>query len=165
MDLSEHAVQVRLGFEEYGGKTRLKVQFLNPYGSTGGGGVTKADGTTRKSIANRLGSKLRAVAGPAPAAAPKAASAAPKLPPAKPKQTPPPAKPTTESAPPAEATMEQAWDEFVKHCDPAKWDQQAVEAEWFRILAELVPGKQPDQLSPTEWAAMRDQAPGKIIPF
>ncbi|MFW6062021.1 MAG: hypothetical protein ACOC93_04355, partial [Planctomycetota bacterium] len=29
-DLSSHPVQVRLAFEEYGGKTRLKVQYLNP---------------------------------------------------------------------------------------------------------------------------------------
>ena len=164
-DLSQHAVQLKLAFEEYNGKTRLKVQYLNPFGSTGTGGVKKADDTTKTSIRNRLGSKLRAVAGPAPAAAPKAASTPPKLPPAKPKQTPPPVKPTTKSAPGNEATMEQAWDEFIKHCDPAKWDQQAVEQEWFRILAELFPGKQPDQLSPTEWAAMRDQGPGKILPF
>jgi len=164
-DLSQHAVQVKLAFEEYNGKTRLRVQYLNPYGSTGGGGVTKADGTAKTSIRNRLGSKLRALAGPAQPAAAKPA-APPKLPPAKPKapaapaQAPPPA-----SEPRAEATMQEAWEEFSKHCDPAKWDQEAVEKEWFRILAELFPGKQPDELSPTEWAAMRDRGPAMIIPF
>lgn len=61
--------------------------------------------------------------------------------------------------------MAHAWDEFVKHCDPEKWDQEAVEKEWFRILAELFPGKQPDELSPAEWAVMRDEGPAKIIPF
>lgn len=60
--------------------------------------------------------------------------------------------------------MEQAWGEFCKHCPP-KWDQAAVEAEWFRVLAELFPGKQPAELSPTEWAAMRDQGPTHINPF
>ena len=59
--------------------------------------------------------------------------------------------------------MEQAWDEFVKHCDPEKWDQEAIEAEWFRIIAELFPSKQPDELSPAEWATMLAEGPGRIL--
>ena len=170
-DLSEHPVQVKLAFEEYNGKNRLKVQYLNPYDSKGGGGVTKADTVTRKSIANRMGSKLRALTGPAQPVKTKPA-APPKLPPTKPKA---PAAPAPSPAPeiPAEplrdasgqASMEQAWDEFVKHCDPDKWDQQAIEQEWFRIVAELFPGKQPDELTPTEWAVMRDEGSARIIPF
>ena len=65
----------------------------------------------------------------------------------------------------SEATMAEAWEEFVKHCDPEKWDQEAVEKEWFSILSEMFPGKQPDELSAAEWAVMRDEGPGKIIPF
>ena len=185
-DLSQHPVQVKLAFEEYGGKTRLKVAYLNPHGSTGKGGVSKADDATRKSITNRLGSKLRATAGPAqapakaagkPAAKPAAGTAAPpKLPPAKPKAQPPaapppPAVPTPEppraepSPDPQAATMEAAWAEFCKHCPPPKWDQGAIEAEWFRILSAMFPGKQPGELSPAEWAAMRDGGPAQIIPF
>jgi hypothetical protein len=149
-DLSQHAVQVKLAFEEYGGKTRLKVQYLNPFGSTGTGLVTKADAPTRRAITNRMGPKLRALAGPSQPATPKAPT--PPAPPVEPPQAP-------------EATMEQAWEEFVKHCPPEKWDQESIEKEWFRIIAELFPGKQPDQLSPAEWATMRDQGPGRIIPF
>jgi len=175
-DLSEHPVQVKLGFEEYGGKTRIKVQFLNPFGSTAGGGVSKADDATRRTISNRLGSKLRAMAGPAQT--PTKPAGPPKLPPAKPKvqPTPPPKAPKTEAAPPAEqadeaprdpdaSTLGEAWAEFCSHCPAEKWDQAAVEAEWFRILAELFPGKQPDELSAAEWAVMRDQGPAQIIPF
>lgn len=150
-DLSEHPVQVKLGFEEYGGKTRIKVQYLNPFGSTGGGGVSKADDATRRTISNRLGSKLRAMAAPAPKTEP--------APPAE------PAAPVEQPRDPEAATMEEAWGEFCKHCPPPKWDQAAVEAEWFRIIAELFPGKQPDELTPAEWAAMRDQGPAQIIPF
>ena len=175
-DLSQHPVQVKLAFEEYGGKTRIKVQFLNPFGSTAGGGVSKADDATRRTISNRLGSKLRAVAGPAQA--PTKPAGPPKLPPAKPKAkpAPPPAAPKNEPAPPVAgaeeaprdpdaSTLEEAWGEFCKHCPPEKWDQAAVEAEWFRIIAELFPGKQPDELSAAEWAVMRDQGPAQIIPF
>jgi len=168
-DLSGHPVQLKLAFEEYGGKTRLKVQYLNPYGSTGSGGVTKADAPTRKSITNRLGSKLRALAGPAQPAQAKPVTP-PRLPPAKPKApaAPAPAPAPAASAEPepsAESSMEATWDEFVKHCNGEKWDQEAIEAEWFRILAELFPGKQPDELSPAEWVVMRDEGPGRIIPF
>lgn len=177
-DLSEHAVQVKLAVEEYNGKNRLKVQYLNPYGSSASGGVTKADGATRKSISNRINSKLRAMAVPAqgkPAPKPAGANAAQKLPPARPKAQPPashpPARPSPEPpvAKPAEdpqaVTMEEAWEEFCKHCPPPKWDQDATEKEWFRILAEMFPGRQPDELTAVEWAAMRDEGPAKIIPF
>ncbi len=178
-DLSEHAVQVKLGFEEYGGRTRLRVQYLNPFGSTGGGGVSKADDATRRTIGNRLGSKLRALSGPVPAPTkPTKPAAPPKLPPAKPKAQPtaaptaPVPKPEPVAPPPAEAprdpassSMAEAWAAFCKACSGPQWDQRAVEGEWFRILAELFPGKQPDELSPTEWAVMRDEGPTRIVPF
>jgi len=61
--------------------------------------------------------------------------------------------------------MDEAWAEFCSHCPPEKWDQQAIEKEWFRILAELFPGKQPGELSGTEWAVMRDKGPAEIVPF
>jgi len=160
---------LKLAFEEYNGKTRLKVQYLNPYGSTGAGGVTKAEGAAKTAIRNRLGSKLRALAGPAQPAQAKP-PASPKLPPAKPKAPPtsaPPSVPASTPKPQAngEATMEQAWEEFVKHCPPEKWDREAIEKEWFRIIAELFPGKQPDELSGAEWAVMRDEGPARILPF
>jgi hypothetical protein len=61
--------------------------------------------------------------------------------------------------------MEQAWEEFVKHCPAPKWDQDSTEKEWFRVIAELFPGKQPDQLTWNDWAVMVTQGPTKIIPF
>ena len=56
-DLSEHAVQVKLGFEQYNDKTRLRVQYLNPHGSMGGG-ISKADDT--KKTAKRAAHAQRA---------------------------------------------------------------------------------------------------------
>jgi len=195
-DLSKHAVQVKLALEEYGGKTRLKVQYLNPYGATGGGTITKADEPTRKSIAARLGPKLRAMVGAAPAVAPKpaapaaparqaapaapvpttptaattptaptASASSPKLPPAKSKPAPPVAAPPPLPAPEVLSPMEAAWAEFCSNCPSPKWEQATIEQEWFRVLAALFPGKQPDELSDVEWATMRDVGPSKIIPF
>jgi len=185
-DLSQHPVQVKLALEEYGGKTRMKVQYLNPFGSTGGGGVTKADDATRRSITNRINSKLRALAGPAPAPAkpagkpapkPAAGSAAtPKLPPAKPKAqpaTPPPAAPTPEPAPveapadPQASDMDGAWRAFCTAYESMgpKGTPEDREQQWFSAISRLFPGKQPDELTPAEWAAMRDEGPAQIIPF
>ncbi len=33
------------------------------------------------------------------------------------------------------------------------------------VLAAMFPGRQPDELTPAEWTAMRDEGPGQIIPF
>ena len=187
--LYQQPVQLRLAFEEYNGSTSLKVQFLNPYGSRIGG-VPRADEEMRRSIANRLGPKFRAVAGGTPANPPKPAGKPAPSKVANPAPT-PAAPPSPVAAAPApapaprqdsgqapsassgqaprqdsgQATMEQAWAEFTKNCPPPKWDQAAIEAEWFRILADLFPGKQAGELTPTEWGIMLAEGPGKIIPF
>jgi hypothetical protein len=167
--LAQQPVQVKLAFEEYNGQQNLKVQFLNPYGSQRGG-IGKADDEARRAINNRLGGKFRAMAGGTPANPPKPAGK-PTSPTSAPKPAVPkpalakPATPAQAPSVPATATMEQAWAEFTSHCPPDKWDQEAIEKEWFRILAELFPGKQPDQLTGADWAVMLAQGPEKIIPF
>ena len=166
-DLSEHAVQVKLAFEEYNGKTRLRVQYLNPYGSTSGGGVKKADGAAKTGIRNRLGSKLRALAGPAQPAA--ARPAAPNLPPAKPKAPTAPAVPS-EPRPnvvDGECDVQTAWDAFRTAYEGmgANGTPEDCEQQWFEVIGKLFPGRQPNELSPTDWAIMRDQGPGNILPF
>lgn len=155
--LTQHPVQIRLGAEEFNGKQSLKVQFLNPYGSQRGG-LAKADDEMRRILANRLGPKFRAMAGGTPAnpPVPTGKPAAPTL---------KPAVPTKPGNPVASATMEEAWGEFVKHCPSPKWDQEAIEKEWFRIIAETFPGKQPDQLTGADWGVMLAEGPSKIIPF
>jgi hypothetical protein len=156
--LREHPVQLKLAFEEYNGNANLKVQYLNPYGSTGGGSVSQANDATRRNIANRLGSKFRATAGGRPL------DTARGRPSPAPKPADPPIPPQPKSAP-AGATMNEAWAEFVKHCDPAKWSQQAVEKEWFRIIADLFDGRQANDLTPADWGRMKAEGPGMIIPF
>ncbi|MFA6135242.1 MAG: hypothetical protein WC869_14610 [Phycisphaerae bacterium] len=160
--LAQQPVQVKLAMEEYNGQQSLKVAFLNPYGAKAGG-VPKADDDLRRSVGNRLGAKFRAYAGGTPANPPKPAGrpAAPAGPRPAPSKSAAPAAPKA----PVTATMEDAWTEFTKHCLPPKWDHEATEKEWFRILAELFPGRQPDALSGADWAVMAADGPGKIIPF
>ena len=166
-DLSQHSVQLKLAFEEYNGKTRLKVQYLNPFGSTGTGGVTKADGAAKTTIRNRLGSKLRALAGPAPK--PTQPAAPPNLPPAKPKAPLAPAPPA-EPEPPAvhdECDMQAAWDVFRTAYDGIgpNGTPEDCEQQWFASIGNLFPGRQLNELMPQEWAKVAAEAPGMIVPF
>lgn len=159
-DLAEHPVQVKLGYEEYDGKTRLKVRFLNPYGAAPGGGVSKADAAARKAISTRLGSKLRALAGGAPAQAPKPSG----RPAPKSKAPAAPAQPSASS----ECTLQEAWAAFCDAYDkagPQEGTAQDRERQWFEILQQLFPGRDVDSLKPVDWAVARAEAVGKIVPF
>ena len=60
--------------------------------------------------------------------------------------------------------MQQAWEKFTKAC-PQGWQQKDIEQEWFRVLADLFPGKQPEAITPAEWGIALEQAPSKIVPF
>jgi hypothetical protein len=145
-DLSQHPVQVKLGFEEYNGKQRIKVQFLNPHGSAPSG-VRKGDENVRKSVNARLGAKLRATAGSVPSPSPKS-----------------PAPPRAPGKPAPTATEAEAWGVFLKACKP-DWTKEHIESEWFRILKQMFPGKEVDALTPADWAVMIADGPSKIVPF
>ena len=155
-DFTDHVVQVKLAFEQYQGRTRLKVQYVDHENSSGGG-IPKADDTTRRSLATRLGAKLRANAGSAPATAP-AARGQPV-----PAQSARPVAPTTTAADRA-VDMEAAWAEYQKHFKPDT-DPKLIEGEWFRILGEMFPGRDPRQLSAADWTRFMAEGPAQIIPF
>jgi len=160
-ELAQKPVQVKLGFEEYEGKTNIRVLFLNPYGSKPAG-VTKADDEFRRAAQNRLGVKFRALAGGTPAPAPKPAGRpAPPVP-----KTAPPKAPAATTEAPTPATMEDAWAAFSAeyNAKPGGSDED-MEQQWFRIIAELFPGKQPDELTEADWGVVLAEGPGKIVPF
>jgi len=169
-DLAQKPVQAKLGFEEYEGQKSIKVQFLNPYGSQRGG-VPRADDDMRRNVGTRLGSKFRALAGGTPANPPKPAvkptAPTPTTPkPAAPPAAPPPAAAVSQApSPQATATMEEAWAEFTNHCTGEKWTQEAVEREWYRVLAQLFGERKVEELTPQDWAVMRVQLPSDSIPF
>lgn len=123
--LGEKPVQLQLGYEEYNGKTRLKVQFTNPYGSTAGG-IKKSDDDTRRAIRNAIGSQLRALSGGKPVNTPKPSgkpASAPKA---------PEATPATPSTPPV--TSDDVWRAFSGQAD-SKWSDKELHAKWFKLLA------------------------------
>jgi hypothetical protein len=156
-DFSQLTVQLTLEFEEYQGRSKLKVKWVDA-ADAAGSAVTKADDVTRRAISTRLGAKFRAMAGGSPAPAPKPAgkpTAPTAAAPPKPAPTPPPAK---------TASMEQTWAVFAKQC-PKTWQQQDIEREWFRVLGDLFPSVQVESLTPQQWAIALEQAPSKIVPI
>jgi hypothetical protein len=155
-DFSQLTVQLTLEFEEYNGRSRIRVKWVDAADAVGNA-VTKADDATRRSISTRLGAKFRALAGGAPAPAPKPAGK-PTAPPAV-KTAPAPTAPAAKTA-----TMQQTWEVFSKQCPP-QWQQQDLEKEWFRVLGNLFPGSQVQTLTPAQWGIALDQAPAMIVPI
>lgn len=150
--LAEHPVQIVADFETYNGNEKLKVKWLNPFGSEGGnGGVTKTESTKQTGIRNRLSSKLRAVGTGASAPAP--SSPAPKSPP----------KPPAESTA-ADGTLDGAWEAVTAKCNPS-WDQAQTESEFWRIARELMPDADLDALTPAEFGILTREGPAKVTPF
>ena len=135
-------VQVTLQNDTYQGKTRLKVQWLNPLDYEGTGGeIQKSTDSERAGIAARLNSKLRAMAGGTTV-------------------TPPSAPPTAPAGP--TATQEEAWAAFEAARGPCS--DENLSSEWFRIIAELT-GKDSRALNGADWAKVKDEGPGRIVPF
>jgi len=149
-DMSHLVVQVKLGWETYDGKTRLKVQYVNEENATPMG-VPCANEVTRRAISARLGAKLRANAGgtstPAPAPKPGSRPGVPK------------SKPTDSTT---GLTMQQAWDEFVKIC---AGDENEQGDKWFKEIEAMFPGKKPEELTAEQWARFAKEVPEKVLPF
>lgn len=157
-NFSHLTVQVKLEFELFDGKTRLKVRYVDAEDASPAG-VQKADDATRQNLSMRLGSKLRALAGgtpvqsPKPAGRPTAPAAAPKAPPSS-----PPASPSTKPV-----TMQQAWEAFMKECPPG-WSDGETETEWFRVLENMFPGKHVSTFTTAQWKQVLEEAPRQILP-
>jgi hypothetical protein len=175
--LRERPVQLKLSNEEYKGKQKLRVEYLNPYGrEPQDGGVMKGNGEKRTALVNRLVPKLLAHASSGAAAPPAAPAKPPRAtkpkaatvppPPSEPPPPPvaPPPEPGSDDGPITESTEAQAWGAFFKTC-PAAWTVQQKQKEWFRVMNKLFPGRQASQLTAAEWATMETAGLQEIIPM
>ena len=152
--------QVTLAFEEFNGRERLRVQWLNPYDSEGGM-VQKAAPDVRKRLAAKLGPKLRSIAGGSPVATPTPAGAPKSSPKRSPKRTAPPKK----RAP--SATEAEAWAAFLEAQKASKTPitDECLTSEWFRIIAELTGKDAPGAVLGGEWYKIMTEGPAQIVPF
>lgn len=154
---ADTVVKLELDFEEYNGKSTLKVKWLNHKDDAGGGGVVKADAAGRAALKSRMSGKLLAAAGGKPVNTPKpAAGSKPTLPPKAPAKAPAKQQEIV--------TSNDAWAEFTKGIKEGT-DEAGVEKEWWRILGELFPNKDAEVFTSADWAVVREKAPGMFIPF
>jgi hypothetical protein len=151
-------VQVTLESEEYNGKDRIKVRFINSYDSEPGG-ITHADGDTRRALMARLGHKLRAHSGGKPAPAPKP-TGAPKPPPK------PAAAPQAPGAPASSAksasTMDAVWALFAKWAETKGASQDELNKTWFDAIKAVCGHEDAEKVTPEQWAQVADKLP---VPF
>jgi hypothetical protein len=130
-------VQIVVEDEEYEGKKRRRVRWINPNNAEGGNGSLKGDDI--KMLAAKYGAKFRALSGGVPA-----------KPAAKPA-----AKPTAKPTPkPAGSTMEECW-ELIQKAYPGA-EQDALEKEWFDTLKKALPGKHQAGFGPAEWQKVKE---------
>ena len=148
-----HEVQLSVAMETYQGKTKAKVNFINPRDSVPGG-ITPATPETLKALEAKYGATFRAM------------GAVPAKPAAKAAPTPVVAKPTT-------GGKQAAWEAFTAKT-PDMTD--AERAENFKMIVgdcfKAEPGKDLKALTPAEWdnAAKQirddyDRATNSLLPF
>lgn len=151
------SVQVTLDWDEYQGKSRIRVQFINAYDSQPSG-ITHADADTRRAMMSRLGHKLRAHSGGKPAPAPQPVGA-PKPPP---KPTAPSAPPPAPEAKPA-STMEAVWALFAKWAETKGVGQDELNKTWFAAIKDACGHEDAEKVTPEQWHEVANKLPD--IPF
>lgn len=151
-------VQITLREEEYQGKKRLRVAWLDAADAQGGG-VRNA--SNRSAVMNRIGAKLRAVAGGTPAPAPKPTGKP--TPPASRAAAPSPA-PAAAAMTPAITTLDQAWQWFVESLAP-NHDPDGQTSQWFVALRGVFGHDDAKAVKPEEWSRFVSEARKYVLPF
>lgn len=146
-DLRHKPVQLTVELEEYQGKLRPKVQWVDPVGSAGGM-KSCIDPATLEA---KYGAKLRAFASgvPSPTQRPRANPPAPPAP-AAPKATPPPPAPAA-----APASMEEAWQALCNAPEHAGRPSRELESAWFAALQAVFGHQDSTRLNAADWGRLK----------
>lgn len=159
-DWSEVRAQLTIEAEEYQGKTRFVVQWVNPF-DWEGFSLEKTEPKEVAGIASRWDMKLRAVAGPQKpkaAAVPVAATTAAA---AKKPAGGPPVR--TDAKLQAALAIQTAKDAAWRHVlDGSKNNEELAMKNWESILMTMYPGKADDALTAADWLAV---SKAEVIPF
>lgn len=159
-DLSQIQVQLTLENDTYNGKTKLKVQWIDPPG-TEHGGIKRTEGDDRRRITDKLASKLRALSGGVVTGPPKPAGRPAAVTPTAPAPAPADGPPAATAAAPVPLTIKYVWDRWVAAC---KSKEKAGEL-WKSIVVPMFPGV--IQLTDEHAQRVWDEAFAKLdeIPF
>ena len=141
---SQTEVQLSLAYEEYNGKQKLKVQFINPRDSVPGG-VERSDPQTVQSLDQKYGAVLRAMNGAANG------KAAPK----------PAAKPAAKATTPdgkaaAWKVFQEVW---AKYIEERPDEAPNRDAKWKEAYNEFFQGADPKTISAEQWKKFTDFLP------
>ena len=139
-DLSAKGVQADVEADEYKGVVKYKIAWLHSGESDPDRKSKKSTDAERRALNARLGAKLRAFAGAAPAVAPTPA---------------PPAPPTPTDA---------AWEIFRAKC-PKDFTVKQCEVQWFTALEAIFPSVRAEDLTVEQWARFDAESGKHIIPF
>jgi len=166
-DLSGELVQVTVTMETWNNAVKPKITWLTAADDRGPQGLAIKNEKESRDIASNLGAKLRAHAGapskkPVPPAKPAPRPATPAAP--RPSPPPKPAAPAPSAPSTPDDALLLAWNTFGKAC-PENWNAEDAEREFWRIVGEMFPGRDHNTLTIDEWMQVKDQAPGKIVPF
>lgn len=127
-DWSQTEVQIVCGYEEYKGKNRLKVQYLNPRDYVSGADVKKADSSALKNLDAQFGPLVRAAIGVKPGAN---------------------GKPANPANSPAEQAKSVCWKKFLaKRTDTPAEERNE---EWKKIVSGYCEGSDPKTLAADDW--------------
>lgn len=129
---------------------------MNPPG--GGGPVEMPEKVDRATLVARYGSRFRALSGGVPSAL-------------RPPKTPVPGQPPTSAPQPAQppsppSSLDECWELLCKECP--KDPREVVEAHWFKILKDAVPGKDSGDFTPEDWGKVKAWIAEKVadnLPF
>ena len=145
-DLSEREVEIVVEMESgQDGQARPTVRWINAPGRGGGmAGIKPAD---RKAVLAKYGMKFRALAG---GTSIKPATTATKAPPPAARPAPAP-KPAVMAAP---TTIQEAWEAFCQAAGTS-FDEQQLQALWYKAVAELTGKADQAACTPEDWGAVR----------
>ncbi len=149
-------VSIVLDFEEYDGKTRLKVKYINNPDRPQSGLPKSMD---RASFMQRHGARMRAAAGGVVVKAP-GAPGTPGTPGTLRTLGAPGSRPALRSPvvrPPAvgSATLQEAWDSLCAQRGGV--DENTINAEWTETVDRVTGGKNQDQITPQEWFTIKSK--------
>lgn len=145
-DLSPREVEIVVEMEAgQDGQARPTVRWINAPGRGGGmAGIKPAD---RNAVLAKYGMKFRALAG---GTSIKPATTAPKAPPPAARPAPAP-KPAVMAAP---TTIQEAWEAFCQAAGTS-FDEQQLQALWYKAVAELTGKDDQAACTPEDWGAVR----------
>lgn len=153
-DLRGRRLQATLGWEEWKGKHRLKVQWIDAENAKGAPQIKQADDDMMRRLNARLGPKLRAGAKSWPAETPPAAPA---------KQDAPTVmrQDATKLATNVYDTEELAWERFTTLELNHGMKRPDVERMWNKAIDKIASGKGYGEITGDEWQEISEHA----IPF